>query len=299
MYLKNLLASLLLLGLSLHLPNALAFEANTNPNKVIKMATTTSTENSGLLQNILPKFEAKTGYKVQVIAVGSGKALKMGEDGDVDVVLSHSPAAEKEFIEKGFGDKRYQVMYNDFVILGPSADPAAIKNSKTAPEAFGKIAAAKAPFISRGDDSGTHKKELKLWETAKIKPEGDWYREAGDGMEKVIQMSGELSAYTLADRGTWLATMDNSPLKILHEGDKDLFNPYGIIAVSQKRYADINHDGAQALIDWMISPEGQKIIGSFKAHDTVLFTPNADKAESQAAAAKTSKATTEAPDTSK
>ena len=251
---------------------------------IIKMATTTSTENSGLLQAILPKFETKTGYSVQVIAVGSGKALKMGEDGDVDVVLSHAPAAEKEFVEKGFGEKRYPVMYNDFIVLGPDADPAALKDSKSTPEAFGNIASKQAVFISRGDDSGTHKKELKLWEAANIKPAGEWYREAGDGMEKVIQMSGELSAYTLADRGTWLSVADKSPLKILHEGDKDLLNPYGIIAVSQQRYPDINHAGAQALIDWMVSTEGQQAIGNFKVHDTVLFTPNADKATNQTAA---------------
>lgn len=280
---KQLLSTLLLATSFLF--GAAAHADDKPANMVIKMATTTSTENSGLLKDILPKFETKTGYSVQVIAVGSGKALKMGEDGDVDVVLSHAPAAEKEFVEKGFGDQRYPVMYNDFIILGPEADPAAIKGSKTAPEAVGKIASKQAVFISRGDDSGTHKKELKLWETANTKPAGEWYREAGDGMEKVIQMAGELSAYTLADRGTWLASMDKSPLKILHEGDKDLFNPYGIMAVSQKRYADINHTGAQALIDWMVSAEGQQAIGNFKVHDTALFTPNADKVETAKPAA--------------
>lgn len=257
-------------------PLLLAKETAPAAPKVIKMATTTSTENSGLLQDILPKFETKTGYSVHVIAVGSGKALKMGEDGDVDVVLSHAPAAEKEFVAKGFGDQRYPVMYNDFIVLGPAADPAALKGSTTAPEALGKIASKAALFISRGDDSGTHKKELALWESAKLKPAGDWYREAGDGMEKVIQMAGELDAYTLADRGTWLSVADKSPLKILHEGDKDLFNPYGIMAVSQTRYPDINHAGAQALIDWMVSAEGQQAIGEFKVNGTVLFTPNAD-----------------------
>lgn len=256
-------------------PLLLAQESTATVSKVIKMATTTSTENSGLLQDILPRFETKTGYSVQVIAVGSGKALKMGEDGDVDVVLSHAPAAEKEFVAKGFGDQRHPVMYNDFIVLGPEADPAALKGSTTAPEAFGKIASKAALFISRGDDSGTHKKELTLWETAKRKPAGDWYREAGDGMEKVIQMAGELSAYTLADRGTWLSVADKSPLKILHAGDKDLLNPYGIMAVSQTRYPDINHAGAQALIDWLVSAEGQQAIGEFKVNGTVLFTPNA------------------------
>lgn len=287
MKLKVLLSALCFVSLSFMQSGVFALEKPKN--SVIKMSTTTSTENSGLLKYLLPKFEEKTGYSVQVIAVGSGKALKMGEDGDVDVVLSHAPAAEKEFVEKGFGDKRYPVMYNDFIVLGPEADPAGVKDTKAAAEAFAKIAEKKAPFISRGDDSGTHKKELKLWEEAEIKPEGDWYRQAGDGMEKVIQMSGELNAYTLADRGTWLAVMDKSPLKILSEGDKALFNPYGIMAVSQKRYPDINHDGAQALIDWMVSPEGQEAIGSFKLHDTVLFTPNADKADAAAKPAEPAK----------
>lgn len=280
MKLKTLFSALCLVSLSFVQSSVFALEKPKN--SVIKMSTTTSTENSGLLKFLLPKFEEKTGYSVQVIAVGSGKALKMGEDGDVDVVLSHAPAAEKEFVEKGFGDKRYPVMYNDFVVLGPEADPAGIKELKTTAESFAKIAETKSPFISRGDDSGTHKKELKIWETAKIKPEGEWYREAGDGMEKVIQMSGELNAYTLADRGTWLAVMSKSPLKILHEGDKELFNPYGIMAVSQKRYPDINHDGAQALIDWMVSEEGQAAIASFKVNDMALFTPNADKTDASA-----------------
>ncbi|MBU1724633.1 MAG: substrate-binding domain-containing protein [Gammaproteobacteria bacterium] len=262
-----------------------AAQADDKPaNMTLKMATTTSTENSGLLADLLPKFEKKSGYSVQVIAVGTGKALKMGEDGDVDVVLVHAPAAEKEFVEKGFGDQRYPVMYNDFILLGPDADPAGARDTKTTPESLAKIAEKQAIFVSRGDDSGTHKKELKLWETAGVKPQGDWYREAGQGMGKVIQMAGELEGYTLADRGTWLASMGKSPLKIVHEGDKDLLNPYGVIAVSQKRYPDINHTGAQAFIDWLVSAEGQQAIGDFKINDTALFTPNADSAEAKPAA---------------
>lgn len=274
---KKLLSSLLFLLLPVVFNNA--FADDTADNMVLKMATTTSTENSGLLADLMPKFEEKSGYSVQVIAVGTGKALKMGEDGDVDVVLVHAPAAEKEFVDKGFGEKRYPVMYNDFIILGPDADPAGVREAKTAPESLAKIAEKQAIFVSRGDDSGTHKKEKKLWEAAGVKPEGEWYREAGQGMGKVIQMAGELEGYTLADRGTWLASADKSPLKIVHEGDKDLFNQYGVIAVSQKRYPDINHKGAQAFIDWIISPEGQTAIGDFKVKDTQLFTPNADSAE--------------------
>ncbi len=248
-------------------------------NPILKMATTTSTENSGLLKELLPVFEKETGYNVQVIAVGTGKALKMGEDGDVDVVLVHARAAEDQFVEAGFGDARHDVMYNDFILLGPDADPAGVKTVKTAVEAFPKIAATQSVFISRGDDSGTHKKEQELWAAAGVKPEGDWYREAGQGMGKVIQMAGELDGYTLADRGTWLASMDKSPLKIVLEGDKTLFNPYGIIAVSQARYADINHAGAQALIDWITSVHGQQLIGDFKINDQQLFTPNAQPAD--------------------
>ncbi|MEZ5453722.1 MAG: substrate-binding domain-containing protein [Thiothrix sp.] len=282
---KKLLLTLLL---TLPLLLATAHADDAPANKVLKMATTTSTENSGLLKDLLPKFETKSGYEVQVIAVGTGKALKMGEDGDVDVVLVHAPSSEKEFVEKGFGEKRYPVMYNDFIILGPDADPAGVRDTKTAPESLAKIAENKAVFVSRGDDSGTHKKELKLWETAGIKPEGDWYREAGRGMGEVIQMAGELGGYTLADRGTWLASEEKSPLKIVHEGDKDLFNQYGVIAVSQKRYPDINHAGAQAFIDWIVSAEGQQAVADFKINGTQLFTPNAEE-----------NATAEAPATAK
>lgn len=272
---KKLLSTLLLASAFL----CGAVHADDKPaNMTLKMATTTSTENSGLLTDLLPKFEKESGYSIQVIAVGTGKALKMGEDGDVDVVLVHAPAAEKEFVEKGFGDKRYPVMYNDFIVLGPDADPAGVRDTKTAPESFAKIAEKQAIFISRGDDSGTDKKEKQLWETAGIKPAGDWYRETGQGMGKVIQMAGELEGYTLADRGTWLAGVDKSPLKIVHEGDKDLFNPYGVIAVSQTRYPDINHTGAQAFIDWIISAKGQQAIADFKINGTPLFTPNADTA---------------------
>ncbi|MCB1637932.1 MAG: extracellular solute-binding protein [Thiothrix sp.] len=252
-------------------------------NPVLKLATTTSTDNSGLLKEILPVFEKESGYQVQVIAVGTGKALKMGEDGDVDVVLVHARAAEDQFVEDGHGDKRYGVMYNDFVLLGPEDDKAGVKGTETAADALKKIAEAKAIFVSRGDDSGTDKMEKSLWKDAGITPEGEWYREAGQGMGKVIQMAGELGGYTLSDRGTWLAYTDKSPLTLVLEGDEKLFNPYGIIAVSQKKYPDINHDGAQALIDWMVSPEGQKIIGDFKINGKQLFIPDADADEEEQA----------------
>ena len=253
-----------------------AIAADVESSKTLRLATTTSTENSGLLQNLLPYFERKTGYTVHVIAVGTGKALRMGRDGDVDVVLVHAPAAEQKFVDEGAGVKRVKVMYNDFVIVGPADDPASVSSSTSGVDALRKIAKSQAIFISRGDDSGTNKKELSLWKNAGIKPQGDWYREAGQGMGKVLQMSGELAAYTLTDRGTWLAYQTKSPLKITYEGDPILFNPYGIIAVNPARYPDINSAGAQALIDWITSPDGQRMIGSYTVAGSLLFTPSAD-----------------------
>jgi tungstate transport system substrate-binding protein len=256
-----------------------ASDAKDNPSRAIRLATTTSTENSGLLTDLLPKFSQETGYEVHVIAVGTGKALRMGMDGDVDVVLVHARPAEDKFVAEGYGEKRYGVMYNDFVIVGPAADPAGIAKAENASDALKRIADSKAIFISRGDDSGTHKKERALWQQAGITPQGGWYREAGQGMGKVLQIAGEVDAYTLTDRGTWLAYKDKLPLQIDFQGDSLLFNPYGIIAVSPKRYPDINFQGAQALIKWMISPAGQQRIGAFKIGDSTLFTPSADSAE--------------------
>lgn len=241
----------------------------------IKLATTTSTDNSGLLKTLLPVFEQDTRYKVHVIAVGTGKALRMGQDGDVDVVLVHARSAEDKFIEQGFGDRRYDVMYNDFVIIGPAADPAGIQSASSVGEVMTKIAESQSIFISRGDDSGTNKKELKLWQAVDIEPTGDWYREVGQGMGKVLQIASELEAYTLADRGTWLAYQNKVASKLLFTGDKNLFNPYGIIALSKARYQDLNHNGAQALIDWLISAKGQKLIGEFKITGNQLFIPDA------------------------
>ncbi|MCP5427542.1 MAG: substrate-binding domain-containing protein [Chromatiaceae bacterium] len=246
---------------------------------VIRLATTTSTENSGLLAVLLPEFEKREGVKVHVIAVGTGKALRMGQDGDVDLVLVHAPAAEKAFVNAGYGVDRRDVMYNDFVLVGPAADPAAIAQSGDAGIALQRIAAKQALFISRGDDSGTHKKELQLWQSAGIAPAGAWYREAGQGMGKVLQMAGELDAYTLADRGTWLAYQDKSPLKVLFAGDPRMFNPYGIIAVNPQRYPDINYQGASKLIEWITSEPGQRMIGEFTISGTRLFTPSANTSQ--------------------
>ena len=252
-----------------------AFAAPDMSSSSIRLATTTSTENSGLLKYLLPRFTAATGYKVHVIAVGTGKALRMGRDGDVDVVLVHAPAAEKKFIAEGYGEKRYPVMYNDFVIIGPANDPAAIRKANSADVAMKRIADHSAIFVSRGDDSGTHIKEKSLWNNAQQEPKGDWDREAGQGMGKVIQIANELDAYTLADRGTWITYQNKTALKLLFQGDPILHNPYGIIAVNPKRYPDANYAGALALINWLISDTGQALIGDFKIASFQLFTPSA------------------------
>ena len=253
-----------------------AADGNNTTNPLIRLATTTSTENSGLLNHLLPVFQSATGYRVHVIAVGTGQALRMGQDGDVDVVLVHAPQAEAGFVDAGYGDHRHAVMYNDFVVVGPGNDPANIKTADNITAAMGKIATMQSLFISRGDDSGTHKKEKLLWKTAGIKPDNGWHREAGQGMGKVLQIAAELDAYTLTDRGTWLAYRDKSTLTILFEGDEALHNPYGIIAVSTTRYADINHTGALALVKWITSGEAQQLIGDYRIGKTRLFTPSAN-----------------------
>jgi tungstate transport system substrate-binding protein len=244
---------------------------------VIRLATTTSTENSGLLNDLLPRFEAATGYGVHVIAVGTGKALRMGRDGDVDVVLVHAPEAERAFIAQGYGEQRLPVMYNDFVIVGPQADPAGIAQADNAGDALRRIAASQALFISRGDDSGTHKKERALWETAKLAPSGSWYREAGQGMGKVLQIADELEAYTLIDRGTWLAYRNTSRLQTHFQGGEELFNPYAIIRVSETRHPGLNHVGAEALITWIRSDGGQQAIAAFRRSGEQLFMPSASQ----------------------
>ena len=208
--------------------------------------------------------------------MGTGKALRMGKDGDVDVLLVHAPEAEKEFIHKGYGIKRHAVMYNDFVIIGPDSDPASIRNSSSTRAAFQSIQINKSLFISRGDDSGTHKKEKNIWASADVNPKGQWYREIGQGMGKAIQIADELGAYTLTDRGTWLSYKDKTSLKLLYQGDADLFNPYGIIAVNPKRYSGINYNGADALINWLTSQQGQRLISQYKKLGQVLFIPSAD-----------------------
>ena len=249
--------------------------------KLIRIATTTSTENSGLLKYLSPKFEEDTGYKLHFIAVGTGKALQMGRDGDVDLMLVHAKTAEEKIVAEGYGVRRYPVMYNDFVIVGPKESQALFADDNSIEKVLEKISKTKSKFISRGDDSGTHKKELSLWKMTNSMPNNKtdrWYIEAGQGMGKVLQMTGELGGFTMTDRGTWLAYMNKVPLSIVFEGNPMLFNPYGMIAVNPEKYPDTNIKGAQTFIDWMISPKGQALIGDFKISGKVLFIPNADAA---------------------
>lgn len=241
------------------------------------LATTTSTQDSGLLDYILPDFEAQSGLDVDVVAVGTGEALELGARGDADVVLVHARAREDAFVAEGNGTARYDVMYNDFVIVGPQSDPAGIAGVASAAEAFQRIAEAQAPFVSRGDDSGTHTKEKAIWESAGITPEGDWYISAGQGMGAVLTMSAEQGAYTLSDRATYIARVaEGLDLVVLMEGDPALFNPYGVIPVNPEKHPNVNAQGAQAFVEWIISLETQELIASFKVNDAQLFVPDSE-----------------------
>jgi len=243
----------------------------------LKLATTTSTENSGLLNILLPPFEELFNIKVDVIAVGTGAAIKLGKNGDVDIILTHDPDAEDKFVQDEYGVNRRDVMYNDFIVLGPSNDPAKIKEEKSVVSAFTKIANQKAFFISRGDDSGTDQKEKSLWQIANITPDGAWYIEAGQGMGATLQIANEKQAYVLCDRGTFIAYKNKIELVILSEGDLLLFNPYGVIAVNPDRYSHVKYMEAMQLIAWVTSIEGQKIIREYKIEGEVLFYPVAVK----------------------
>jgi tungstate transport system substrate-binding protein len=262
------------------------------------MSTTTSTENSGLLNVLLPPFEKECGCKVDVIAVGTGKALKLGEQGDVDVVLVHARALEDKFMANGFGVNRRDVMYNDFVVIGPANDPADLKHAATAADAFRRIAARRSVFVSRGDESGTHQKEKEIWAAAAMAPAGSWYRSAGQGMGEVINMATELRGYTLADRGTYNALRHGkTDLVVLYDGSRTsakpgrpvarltveqvsalagtrgLFNPYGVIAVNPKRFPQVKFDLAMKFIEYITGAEGQRIIANYQVQgDPVFFT---------------------------
>lgn len=237
----------------------------------LRLATTTSTENSGLLAELLPPFEKSNNCQVDVIAVGTGKAIKLGETGDVDVILVHARSKEDKFVADGFGVDRRDVMYNDFVILGPDKDPAGIKGSKDAAEAMKKIAESKSTFVSRGDDSGTHTREKQLWKAAGVTAAGDWYLEAGRGMGEVIIMASERGGYTLSDRGTYLAFNEKTPLKVAVEGDARMFNPYGVIMVNPQKHPHVKVDLAKKFLDFLVSDQAKKMISAYKRGGEQLF----------------------------
>jgi tungstate transport system substrate-binding protein len=263
---RILIASLVMIG------SAFAQERS------ITVASTTSTEQSGLFGYLLPRFTSATGIGVKVVAVGTGQALDIGRRGDADVVFVHDRVAEEKFLFEGFALKRRDVMYNDFVVIGPKSDPAHIADGKDVAEALRKIAAAKATFVSRGDRSGTHEAELRLWKEAGVDPasaKSSWYREIGQGMGAALNMASSDNAYLLSDRGTWLSFKNRGDLTVLTEGDKRLFNQYGVMLVNPVRHTGVKAKEGQAFIDWLISSEGQKTIAEYKVGREQLFFPNA------------------------
>ncbi len=274
--LKSILVMILILSSTLVLIGSRPASAETR----IKCASTTSTQNSGLFDYLLPIFEKKTGIKIDVVAVGTGAAIEIGKRGDADVVFVHAKEQELKAVEEGFFVNRHDVMYNDFVIIGPTKDPAKIKGITSAADAFKKIAGSGQAFVSRGDKSGTNTKELSLWKKTGIEPTGQkWYLEVGQGMEKTQRIADEKRAYTLTDRGTWLATKDKDKLDmvIVLEGDKALFNQYGVMAVNPEKFKTIKYKEAMEFVNWIISKEGQGVIAAFKdKNGNPLFIPNAD-----------------------
>ena len=247
--------------------------------KSIVVASTTSTRDSGLFDHILPLLKAANGIDVKVVALGTGQALDTGRRGDADVVLVHARAQEEKFVAEGFGVKRFPVMYNDFVLVGPESDPARIKGMTDVAEALRSIKAKAAPFISRGDRSGTHIAELDLWQAAAIdigKEKGGWYKEIGQGMGAALNMASAADAYVLADRGTWLSFKNRGDLAILVAGDKRLFNQYGVTLVNPQKHPQVKKELGQAFIDWLVSPAGQKAIADYKIDGRQLFFPNAN-----------------------
>jgi tungstate transport system substrate-binding protein len=270
---KVIIAAMVVLGLLFGSVAAASAETR------IRCASTTSTQNSGLFDHILPLFEKKTGIKVDVVAVGTGAAIEIGKRGDADVVFVHAKEQELKAVEEGFFVNRHDVMYNDFVVIGPSNDPAKIKGMKSAADAFKTIAESGALFVSRGDKSGTHTKELSLWKKTGIEPVGqEWYLEVGQGMEKTQRIADEKRAYTLTDRGTWLATKDKDKLDmaIVLEGDTILFNQYGVMAVNPEKNKQVKFKEAMEFVNWIVSKDGQDAVGAFKdKNGNALFIPNA------------------------
>lgn len=263
-----LLASLMLFSASLSHADQADF---------IIVASTTSTQNSGLFDYLLPKFQADTGLEVRVVALGTGAALAYGERCDADVVMVHAPALERQFVDDGYGVERFALMHNDFVIAGPASDPAGIRGSESAAEAMAAIGSTVAPFVSRGDRSGTHAKELELWRESGLDPArnaGAWYMESGAGMGQSLNMARATDAYILVDRGTWLSFGNRGSLELLVEGDPILFNPYSVIAVNPQHCPEVRLEGAQTFIDWLVSETGQQAIASFRVAGEPLFIPH-------------------------
>jgi tungstate transport system substrate-binding protein len=243
----------------------------------ITVASTTSTEQSGLFRHLLPLFERKTGIQVRVVALGTGQALDMGRRGDADVVFVHAKSLEEKFVAEGYGVKRFEVMYNDFVLVGPQSDPAKVGGTQDIVAALQRIKAAQAPFASRGDKSGTHFAELQLWTMAGIdiaKDKGPWYRDTGSGMGPTLNMASGMNAYALADRGTWLSFKNRGELVVAVEGDQRLFNQYGVILVNPVKHPHVKKDMGQAFVDWIVSPEGQAAIAAYRIEGEQLFFPN-------------------------
>jgi len=270
--LKGVITGLAMLGMSIAPVSA--------QQKFITVASTTSTEQSGLFKHMLPLFEKKTGIQVRVVAQGTGQALETGRRGDADVLFVHDKVAEEKFVADGFGVQRFEVMYNDFVLVGPKSDPAKIAGTKDIVAGYQKIAAAKAPFASRGDKSGTHAAELRLWKAAAIDPQtgkGTWYRETGSGMGPTLNTASSMNAYAFTDRGTWLSFKNRGDLVIVVEGDQRLFNQYGIMLVNPARHAHVKNEMGQTFVDWVVSAEGQKAITDYRIGTDQLFFPNAKR----------------------
>ncbi|MGE4562762.1 MAG: substrate-binding domain-containing protein [Rhodospirillales bacterium] len=268
---RTMLITLVVSAIAFTLP-ALAAE------RFITVASTTSTQNSGLYEHILPNFTTRTGIAVRIVAVGTGQAIKLARNGDADVLFVHHKASEERFVADGFGVERFDVMYNDFVLVGPKADPAGVRDAADTSDALARIAAANSPFTSRGDNSGTHKKERELWQVAEVDvstQSGSWYRETGSGMGATLNTAAGMDAYALTDRATWFKFKNRGTLEILVEDDERMFNQYGVILVNPARHPHIKQDLGQAFIDWLLSKDGQSAIGEYRLEGQQAFFPNA------------------------
>jgi len=265
---KNL--TLLLAGIT-----SLGLAAGAYADDYITLASTTSTENSGLFNAILPQFEKATDIEVRVVAVGTGQAFEIARRGDADSLLVHDTAGEERFVENGYASERADVMYNDFVLIGPASDPAGIREAQSAAEAFAMIAQTNSPFASRGDDSGTNRAELRMWENAGVEPGGDWYRELGSGMGPTLNTAAAMDAYVMSDRATWVAFGNRQNLNLLFEGDEVLFNQYGSLLLSEEKHPHLKHSLAGQWHEWLISEEGQEAIAAFSVDGQQLIFPNA------------------------